>query len=111
MNNRPVLNHGFLAASRPFLPTNGDFSLMLLLVMGVVVGLDVSRVSLTGERLWSRRCRPSLVLLHSHIRNGSAAFTYAEIDPDIFGELLSSEAYRHADRIAAVWLVLRKPSM
>lgn len=49
--------------------------------------------------------------LHSHIRNGSAAFTYAEIDPDIFGELLSSEAYRHADRIAAVWLVLRKPSM
>lgn len=36
--------------------------------------------------------------------------TYAEIDPDIFGELLGEPAYHEADRIAAVWLVARKPS-
>ena len=42
---------------------------------------------------------------------GEASFSYSEIDPDIFGELISTEAYRDADRIAAVWLVLRKPSM
>ncbi|HEU4851565.1 MAG TPA: class I SAM-dependent methyltransferase [Telluria sp.] len=39
------------------------------------------------------------------------SWSYSEIDPDIFGEMLSTDAYRHADRIAAVWLVLRKPSM
>lgn len=44
-------------------------------------------------------------------RASGASFTYSEIDPDIFGELLSSDAYRNADRIAAVWLVVRKPSM
>lgn len=53
--------------------------------------------------------------LREHVQQqggaGLASFTYSEIDPDIFGELLSTEAYRHADRIAAVWLVVRKPSM
>ncbi|MFD2365791.1 methyltransferase [Pseudoduganella sp. GCM10020061] len=52
--------------------------------------------------------------LRDHVEQhigGRAAFHYAEIDPDIFGDLLATEAYRHADRIAAVWLVVRKPSM
>ncbi len=40
----------------------------------------------------------------------SAGFTYeyTEIDPDIFGEELSNEAYSMADRIAAVVLTARK---
>lgn len=63
MNNRPVLNHGFLAASRPFLPANGDVSSLLLLVMGVVVSLKIPRIGLTGECLWGRRWWSSLVLV------------------------------------------------
>ena len=35
-------------------------------------------------------------------------YEYSEIDPDIFGEELNSEAYRMADRIAAVVLTARK---
>jgi methylase of polypeptide subunit release factors len=39
----------------------------------------------------------------------SAGFTYkySEVDPDIFGEELDNEAYRMADRIAAVALIAR----
>jgi methylase of polypeptide subunit release factors len=34
---------------------------------------------------------------------------YAEIDPDIFGELLSEPAYREVERVAAIGAVLRHP--
>jgi methylase of polypeptide subunit release factors len=36
-------------------------------------------------------------------------WTYREVDPDVFGEELDTEAYREADRIAAVVLTARKP--
>lgn len=36
------------------------------------------------------------------------AWSYEEVDPDVFGEELESEAYRSADRIAAVVLTARK---
>jgi methylase of polypeptide subunit release factors len=36
------------------------------------------------------------------------AWTYDEVDPDVFGEELESEAYRAADRIAAIVLNVRK---
>jgi hypothetical protein len=36
------------------------------------------------------------------------AYTYSEIDPDVFGEELERPVYRHADRIAAVGLVAVK---
>ncbi|MBA4329385.1 MAG: SAM-dependent methyltransferase [Polaromonas sp.] len=36
-------------------------------------------------------------------------YTYAEIDPDVFGEELERPVYRQADRIAAVGLVAVKP--
>ncbi|HEY1044395.1 MAG TPA: class I SAM-dependent methyltransferase [Telluria sp.] len=49
--------------------------------------------------------------VQQHPGAGGATLTYSELDPDIFGELLATDAYRGADRIAAVWLVLRKPSM
>jgi methylase of polypeptide subunit release factors len=38
------------------------------------------------------------------------AWTYEEVDPDVFGEELETEAYRAADRIAAVVLNMRKRS-
>lgn len=37
------------------------------------------------------------------------AWTYEEIDPDVFGEELDEPAYAFADRIAAVWLRATKP--
>ena len=36
-------------------------------------------------------------------------FCYRELDPDVFGEELDMPAYAHADRIAAVALVVRRP--
>jgi methylase of polypeptide subunit release factors len=36
-------------------------------------------------------------------------FAYAEIDPDIFGELLDQPGYEAVERVAAVGAVIRKP--
>jgi hypothetical protein len=36
-------------------------------------------------------------------------YTYAEIDPDVFGEELESGVYARADRIAAVLLTVAAP--
>jgi methylase of polypeptide subunit release factors len=41
---------------------------------------------------------------------GEFAWTYEEVDPDVFGEELESQAYRAADRIAAVVLNVTKRS-
>jgi SAM-dependent methyltransferase len=40
---------------------------------------------------------------------GSWPFRYRELDPDVFGEELDTPSYAHADRIAAVALVIQKP--
>ena len=40
--------------------------------------------------------------------NSSLTWTYEEIDPDVFGEELSTESYSHTDRIAAVALTATK---
>ena len=39
-----------------------------------------------------------------------AAWTYEEIDPDVFGEELDEAEYRCAERVAAVWLTVRRPN-
>ena len=39
------------------------------------------------------------------------AFSYRELDPDVFGEELELAAYGQADRIAAVALVVQRPSL
>jgi release factor glutamine methyltransferase len=39
---------------------------------------------------------------------GDLSWSYEEIDPDVFGEELETEAYRQVDRIAAVVLTARK---
>lgn len=41
-------------------------------------------------------------------RDAGATIDYAELDPDIFGEEIETEAYSRADRIAAVGMVLRR---
>lgn len=42
-------------------------------------------------------------------RLGDCAFTYDEIDPDVFGEELDEPAYARVDRIAAVVLIVTAP--
>ncbi|MBV8850873.1 MAG: class I SAM-dependent methyltransferase [Methylobacteriaceae bacterium] len=44
----------------------------------------------------------------SRLAAGDFAWTYEEADPDVFGEELETEAYRAADRIAAVVLNVTK---
>ena len=39
--------------------------------------------------------------------NAQMSFRYLELDPDVFGEELDTPAYRHADRIAVVALVVK----
>lgn len=65
----------------------------MLLYTGVAIvdGADALRQAL-AERLPALGC----------------TFTYDEIDPDIFGEELESEAYRGVERIAAVGAVIRR---
>ena len=43
------------------------------------------------------------------VSQAGCAWSYAEIDPDVFGEELSRPMYRHVDRIAAVGLCVRRP--
>jgi methylase of polypeptide subunit release factors len=46
--------------------------------------------------------------LEPHLGRAGCTYTYAEIDPDVFGEELERPAYREAERIAAVGLVAIK---
>ena len=49
-----------------------------------------------------------LAEVETKLKRVNFTFHYGEIDPDIFGEELLSEAYNKADRIAAVVLTARK---
>ncbi len=49
------------------------------------------------------RCRLDEILNRSDF-----TYSYRELDPDIFGELLGSDAYRGVERIAAVGIVLKR---
>lgn len=46
--------------------------------------------------------------MEPHLGRAACTYTYAEIDPDVFGEELERAVYRDADRIAAVGLVAVK---
>ena len=52
---------------------------------------------------------PLLDALRSLADDAGCAWTYSELDPDVFGEELDAPAYRQAERIAAVALVARRP--
>lgn len=43
------------------------------------------------------------------LRQHECSFRYWELDPDVFGEELDAPAYRQAERIAAVALVVQRP--
>lgn len=48
--------------------------------------------------------------LESRLPEHGCSLDYRELDPDIFGELLSEPAYREVERVAAVAAVVRKES-
>jgi methylase of polypeptide subunit release factors len=51
---------------------------------------------------------PFRVAAADRLARSGARWTYREMDPDVFGEELEAEAYRHADRIAAVVLTVEQ---
>ena len=53
---------------------------------------------------------PFLDAVAPDLDGSGAAWTYREIDPDVFGEELETENYRFADRIAAVVLTVTRRS-
>mgnify|MGYP003575584643 CR=1 FL=1 len=54
---------------------------------------------------------PFLEAVRQTVKSTGCTYQYTEIDPDIFSEELNTEAYAHADRIAAVWLLVNKPTI
>lgn len=52
---------------------------------------------------------PFLRAMQAVLAQGSWPFRYRELDPDVFGEELATPAYAHAERIAAVALVVQRP--
>ena len=49
--------------------------------------------------------------LQSTLKQRGWVFSYRELDPDVFGEELEAPAYQQADRIAAVGLVVQRPTL
>lgn len=54
---------------------------------------------------------PFLEEVKQKTRSAGCTYQYTEIDPDIFSEELTTEAYARADRIAAVWLLVSRPTL
>ncbi|MDF2440639.1 MAG: hypothetical protein JWN98_1623 [Abditibacteriota bacterium] len=52
---------------------------------------------------------PFKAAVADRLSQSNVAWSYREMDPDIFGEELLCRAYAHVDRIAAVVLTVRKP--
>ncbi|MDB5805353.1 MAG: SAM-dependent methyltransferase [Betaproteobacteria bacterium] len=46
--------------------------------------------------------------LRPHLSSTRIAYTYEELDPDVFGEELDNPVYGTAERVAAVGLTVRK---
>jgi methylase of polypeptide subunit release factors len=47
--------------------------------------------------------------LERDLQGSALAWTYEEVDPDVFGEELDTQTYSDVERIAAVVLIVRKP--
>lgn len=54
---------------------------------------------------------PFIEAVKHSTKMAGCTYQYTEIDPDIFGEELATAAYAQADRIAAVWLLVNKPTI
>lgn len=66
-------------------------TLVLYTGVAIVGGIDLFRLNVEQK-----------------LRKSSATWCYSEVDPDVFGEELLSEAYRDADRIAAILLTITR---
>jgi methylase of polypeptide subunit release factors len=110
ISNPPYLND---ALHRAYRHGGGDFgadlSLRILeaalprLAPGGTLILYTGTAIVCGRDLFRDAALPGLAA-------GDLAWTYEEIDPDVFGEELETDAYRAADRIAAVVLNVTKRS-
>jgi methylase of polypeptide subunit release factors len=54
---------------------------------------------------------PFLEGVKQKTKEAGCTYQYSEIDPDIFSEELATDAYARADRIAAVWLFVSRPTI
>jgi methylase of polypeptide subunit release factors len=110
VSNPPYLND---ALGRTYRHGGGDFGADLSLKIlqaalprlapaGTLV-LYTGTAIVSGRDLFRDAALPSLAA-------GDLAWSYEEVDPDVFGEELETEAYSRADRIAAVVLNVRKRS-
>ena len=108
MSNPPYLND---ALGRAYRHGGGAFGAALSLRIleaalprlapaGTLI-LYTGTAIIAGRDLFREAALPALAA-------GGFAWTYEEVDPDVFGEELETQAYRAADRIAAVVLNVRK---
>jgi methylase of polypeptide subunit release factors len=108
VSNPPYLND---ALQRAYRHGGGDFgaSLSLRILEATLPRLapDGSLILYTGAAIVSGRDLFREAAL-PRLAEGDFAWTYEEVDPDVFGEELETEAYCAADRIAAVVLNVRK---
>jgi methylase of polypeptide subunit release factors len=110
VSNPPYLND---ALGRAYRHGGGDFgadlSLRILdaaldrLAPAGTLILYTGTAIVAGRDLFREAALPALAA-------GGFDWTYEEVDPDVFGEELETEAYRAADRIAAVVLNVTKRS-
>jgi methylase of polypeptide subunit release factors len=110
VSNPPYLND---ALQRAYRHGGGDFGADLSLKIldaalprlapaGTLI-LYTGTAIVRGRDLFRNAALPGLAV-------SDLAWTYEEVDPDVFGEELGTEAYRTAERIAAVVLNVRKRS-
>jgi methylase of polypeptide subunit release factors len=110
VSNPPYLND---ALQRAYRHGGGDFGADLTLrILDAALGrlapagtliLYTGTAIVQGRDLFGNAALPKLAA-------SDLAWTYEEVDPDVFGEELEAQAYRAADRIAAVVLTVTKRS-
>ncbi len=54
---------------------------------------------------------PFLEAVKHMTKAAGCTYQYTELDPDIFSEELATQAYAEVDRIAAVWLLVNRPTV
>ncbi|WP_241671601.1 methyltransferase [Dankookia rubra] len=86
-------------------PLGADLSLAILDTALERLSLGGTLVLYTGAAVVNGE-DPFRAAAADRLSRSGARWAYREMDPDVFGEELEAEAYRHADRIAAVVLTV-----
>jgi methylase of polypeptide subunit release factors len=108
-----VSNPPFIADSQERTYRHGGGALGLQLSLDIVQGAlphlapGGALMIYTGVAI-VRGADPYIAAVQPLLEQAGLTVSYAELDPDIFGGMLDTRAYREADRIAAVWLVARR---